>query len=110
VFFVIVPVALVTRAVPAETAGGASGLFGTAQQLGGAIGVALPGTIFYGWVTHRAHFAEPTTHGAPYAIRCVRTVRRAVPTIAPHRRSRGRVTRVTATSRSSRGLTLTKAD
>jgi hypothetical protein len=41
-FFLTVPVALVTLAVPAETAAGASGLSSTAQQLGGAIGKALP--------------------------------------------------------------------
>src|SRR6516164_2226998 len=36
VFFLNVPVALVTLAMTAETAGGASGLSSTAQQLGGA--------------------------------------------------------------------------
>jgi len=51
VFFLNVPVALVTLAMTAETAGGASGLSSTAQQLGGAIGMALLGTIFYWRVT-----------------------------------------------------------
>jgi MFS family permease len=44
---VIPLVNVVLAAVPAEAAGGASGLFSTAQQLGGALGVALVGTIFF---------------------------------------------------------------
>ena len=52
-FFLNVPVALITLAMTAETAGDASGLSSTAQQLGGAIGTALLGTIFYWWVTPR---------------------------------------------------------
>ena len=63
VFFLNVPVALVTLAMTAETAGGASGLSSTAQQLGSAIGMALPGTIFYGWVTTGHTFAQPTSTG-----------------------------------------------
>jgi hypothetical protein len=49
-------------------AGGASGLFSTAQQLGGAIGVALLGTIFFGWVTSGHTFAAAMARGGPYAI------------------------------------------
>src|SRR5215813_11206388 len=65
----IIPLAnVVLAAVPAEAAGAASGLFSTAQQLGGAIGVALLGTIFFGWVTSGHTFAAAMTHGAPYAI------------------------------------------
>jgi len=46
----VIPLAnVVLAAVPADAAGGASGLFSTAQQLGGALGVALVGTIFFGW-------------------------------------------------------------
>jgi MFS family permease len=45
---VIPLVNVVLAAVPAHAAGGASGLFGTAQQIGGAIGVAVMGTIFFG--------------------------------------------------------------
>jgi EmrB/QacA subfamily drug resistance transporter len=45
---VIPLVNVVLAAVPAHAAGGASGLFSTAQQLGGAIGVAVMGTIFFG--------------------------------------------------------------
>jgi MFS family permease len=44
----VVPlVNVVLAAVPASDAGGASGVFSTAQQLGGALGVALIGTIFF---------------------------------------------------------------
>ncbi len=59
---------VVLAAVPAEAAGGASGLFSTAQQLGGAIGVAALGTIFFGWVASGHTFAAAMTRGAPYAI------------------------------------------
>jgi predicted MFS family arabinose efflux permease len=45
---VIPLVNVVLAAVPAHAAGGASGLFGTAQQIGGAVGVAVMGTIFFG--------------------------------------------------------------
>lgn len=38
---------VVLAAVPRELAGGASGTFNTAQQLGGAVGVALTGAIFF---------------------------------------------------------------
>jgi hypothetical protein len=55
-------------AVPAEAAGGASGLFSTAQQLGGAVGVALLGTVFLGWVTSGHTFAAATTRTGPYAV------------------------------------------
>jgi hypothetical protein len=64
----VIPLAnVVLAAVPAEAAGGASGLFNTAQQLGGAVGVALLGTVFFGWVTSGHTFAAATTHTGPYA-------------------------------------------
>jgi EmrB/QacA subfamily drug resistance transporter len=45
----VVPlVNVVLAAVPAAVAGSASGVFSTAQQLGGALGVALIGTVFFG--------------------------------------------------------------
>jgi MFS family permease len=59
---------VVLAAVPADSAGGASGLFSTAQQLGGAIGVAVLGTVFFGWVSSGHTFAAAMTRGAPYAI------------------------------------------
>src|SRR5215472_4384856 len=64
----VIPLAnVVLAAVPAEAAGGASGLFSTAQQLGGAAGVALLGTFFFGSVTSGHTFAAATTHTGPYA-------------------------------------------
>ncbi len=38
---------VVLAAVPHEIAGGAGGIFSTSQQLGGAIGVAVVGTVFF---------------------------------------------------------------
>jgi EmrB/QacA subfamily drug resistance transporter len=64
---VIPLVNVVLAAVPAEVAGGASGLFSTAQQLGGAVGVAIIGTVFFG-DAGRHSFAAAFTHTAPYAI------------------------------------------
>jgi MFS family permease len=65
----VIPLAnVVLAAVPAEAAGGASGLFSTAQQLGGALGVALVGTVFFSWVTSGHTFAGAMSHSAPYAI------------------------------------------
>jgi len=64
----IVPlVNVVLAAVPAEVAGGASGLFSTAQQLGGALGVALLGTIFFGYLGAHS-FEAALVHTAPYAM------------------------------------------
>jgi EmrB/QacA subfamily drug resistance transporter len=64
----VVPlVNVVLAAVPAEIAGGASGLFSTAQQLGGALGVALLGTVFFGYLDGHS-FQAALTHTAPYAI------------------------------------------
>jgi predicted MFS family arabinose efflux permease len=44
---VIPLVNVVLAAVPGEAAGGAGGQFSTAQQLGGALGVAVIGTVFF---------------------------------------------------------------
>jgi MFS family permease len=64
---VIPLVNVVLAAVPAEVAGGASGLFSTAQQLGGALGVALLGTVFFGYLN--GHTLEAAlVHTAPYAM------------------------------------------
>lgn len=50
--FLVVPlVNVVLSAVPADLAGGASGIFSTAQQFGGALGAATVGTLFF---THTA--------------------------------------------------------
>jgi EmrB/QacA subfamily drug resistance transporter len=64
----IIPlVNVVLAAVPVESAGGASGLFSTAQQLGGAVGVALLGTVFFGYLNGHS-FEAAIVHTAPYAI------------------------------------------
>ena len=64
----VVPlVNVVLAAVPVEVAGGASGLFGTAQQLGGALGVALLGTVFFGYLDGHS-FQAALVHTAPYAM------------------------------------------
>ena len=64
----IIPlVNVVLAAVPVEAAGGASGLFSTAQQLGGAVGVALLGTVFFGYLNGHS-FGASMVHTAPYAM------------------------------------------
>jgi MFS family permease len=64
----IIPlVNVVLAAVPVEAAGGASGLFGTAQQLGGALGVAVFGTVFFGYLNGHS-FEAALVHTTPYAI------------------------------------------
>jgi EmrB/QacA subfamily drug resistance transporter len=65
---VIPLVNVVLAAAPAEAAGSASGIFSTAQQLGGAVGVALLGTVFFGSVGSGHSFADALRHTAPYAI------------------------------------------
>ena len=64
---VIPLVNVVLAAVPVEAAGGASGLFGTAQQLGGAVGVAVFGTVFFGYLNGHS-FEAALVHTTPYAI------------------------------------------
>jgi EmrB/QacA subfamily drug resistance transporter len=64
---VIPLVNVVLAAVPVEVAGGASGLFSTGQQLGGALGVALLGTVFFGYL-NRHSFEASIVHTAPYAM------------------------------------------
>ncbi|MDX3230439.1 MFS transporter [Streptomyces sp. ME19-01-6] len=67
--FVLIPlVNIVLSAVPVELAGCASGIFSTAQQFGGALGVALIGNTFFahvpgGWNDAIAH-AAPWTAAA----------------------------------------------
>jgi MFS family permease len=64
----VVPlVNVVLAAVPTGVAGGASGLFGTAQQLGGALGVALFGTVFFGYLNGHS-FQAAIVHTSPYAM------------------------------------------
>ena len=57
--FLVVPlVNVVLSAIGREEAGEASGVFGTAQQFGGALGVAAVGTVFF------AHVGGPTLTSA----------------------------------------------
>lgn len=56
---------VVLAAVPVEVAGRASGLFSTAQQLGGAIGVAIGGTVFFDQLSGHS-FEAACTHTMPY--------------------------------------------
>jgi MFS family permease len=67
VLLVIPLVNVVLAAVPVGVAGGASGLFSTAQQLGGALGVALLGTVFFGYLSGHS-FQAAIIHTAPYAM------------------------------------------
>ncbi len=64
---VIPLVNVVLAAVPAHAAGGASGLFGTAQQIGGAVGVAVMGTIFFG-ALDRGSFKAAYLATTPYLV------------------------------------------
>ena len=62
----IIPlVNVVLVAVPARAAAGASGVFNTAQQLGGAFGVAAIGTIFFAHAESQP-FSDAFTRTAPY--------------------------------------------
>jgi EmrB/QacA subfamily drug resistance transporter len=64
----IIPlVNVVLAAVPQEIAGGAGGVFSTAQQLGGALGVALVGTVFFTQLESRP-FTEAFKHSSLVVI------------------------------------------
>jgi EmrB/QacA subfamily drug resistance transporter len=61
----VIPLAnVVLAAVPSQAAGSASGMFSTAQQLGGALGVAVVGTIFFGQLGEHS-FTYAFTHTMP---------------------------------------------
>lgn len=64
----IIPlVNVVLAAVPHEVAGGAGGIFSTSQQLGGAIGVAVVGTVFFSQLG-RHPFTDAFEHTALVVI------------------------------------------
>jgi EmrB/QacA subfamily drug resistance transporter len=64
----IIPlVNVVLAAVPREIAGGAGGIFSTAQQLGGALGVVLVGTVFFTQLESHG-FTESFKHSVPVVI------------------------------------------
>jgi predicted MFS family arabinose efflux permease len=63
----VVPlVNVVLAAVPNDEAGEASGVFSTAQQLGGALGVAIIGTLFFDRLSDQG-FTSAFTYAAPFA-------------------------------------------
>src|SRR5262249_27693256 len=55
---------VVLAARPPDAAGGASGLFSTAQQVGGAVGIAAVGTVFFDYLGAHS-FVAAFTHTAP---------------------------------------------
>jgi EmrB/QacA subfamily drug resistance transporter len=65
----VVPlVNVVLSVVPIELAGAAGGIFSTAQQFGGALGVALIGNIFFAKTNNPAHgLTTALTHTTPWA-------------------------------------------
>ncbi|MFL5866800.1 MAG: MFS transporter [Thermoleophilaceae bacterium] len=65
---VIPLVNVVLAAVPHEVAGGAGGAFSTAQQLGGALGVAVVGTVFFSQLAGGSSFTTSFEHAAPLVI------------------------------------------
>jgi EmrB/QacA subfamily drug resistance transporter len=58
---------VVLAAVPATSSGGASGVFTTAQQLGGALGIAVIGSVFFAHLG-TGHFNTAFKAAAPVAI------------------------------------------
>jgi EmrB/QacA subfamily drug resistance transporter len=61
----IIPLAnVVLAAAPAGAAGGASGVFNTAQQFGGAVGIAVIGTAFFTRLEDES-FTDAFTHALP---------------------------------------------
>ncbi|QNS06827.1 MFS transporter [Streptomyces xanthii] len=67
--FLVVPlVNVVLSTVPAELAGGASGIFSTAQQFGGALGAAVIGTVFFGRLSDGAGFTDALSAAAPWVV------------------------------------------
>ena len=64
----VVPlVNVVLAAVPSRTSGGSSGVFSTAQQLGGALGVAVIGSVFFSHL-HGFDFNAAFRAAAPLAV------------------------------------------
>jgi EmrB/QacA subfamily drug resistance transporter len=64
---VIPLVNVVLAAVPHEAAGGAGGIFSTAQQLGGALGVAIVGAVFFAQAESHS-FTTAFEHAGPVVI------------------------------------------
>jgi MFS family permease len=64
---VIPLVNVVLAAVPHQAAGGAGGMFSTAQQLGGALGVAIVGSVFFTHLDDHS-FTASFEYAAPVVI------------------------------------------
>ncbi|MFI9723796.1 MFS transporter [Streptomyces sp. NPDC052396] len=65
-FVIVSLVNIVLTAVPGHLAGGASGIFSTAQQFGSALGVAIIGNVFF---SHAGKgLTNAITHAGPWAI------------------------------------------
>jgi hypothetical protein len=64
---VIPLVDVVLAAVPSDAAGGAGGQFSTAQQLGGALGVAIVGTAFFSELDSQP-FTDAFTTALPIVV------------------------------------------
>jgi EmrB/QacA subfamily drug resistance transporter len=70
--FVAPVVNLILAAIPGQRAGAASGLLSTVQQAGGALGVAIIGVVFFGFLGHNAASSSaaevPQVRAAAHAI------------------------------------------
>jgi EmrB/QacA subfamily drug resistance transporter len=65
----IIPLAnVVLAAVPHQIAGGAGGTFSTMQQLGGALGIAIVGTVFFARLSDGHTFTNAFRSASPVAI------------------------------------------
>jgi hypothetical protein len=86
----VVPlVNVVLAGVPARGAGGASGVFSTAQQLGGALSVAIIGAVFFGRLPAAGSRLRRRISGhRPVDRRRLRSLRRIVLPAAADRRHR----------------------
>ncbi|WP_329549979.1 MFS transporter [Streptomyces sp. NBC_01356] len=67
ILLVIPLVNTILSAVPGQLAGGASGILSTAQQFGGAIGVAVIGNVFFTHAQNKG-LTDGIVHAAPWAI------------------------------------------
>jgi hypothetical protein len=64
----VIPLAnVVLAAVPHEVASGAGGILSTSQQLGGSLGVAIVGTVFFDQLA-RHSFTTAFKHATPVVI------------------------------------------
>ena len=66
IFLIIPLVNTILSTVPGHLAGGASGILSTAQQFGGALGVAVIGNAFFS--NAGKGLTDALTHAGPWAI------------------------------------------